>query len=42
MSGYHHGTPIPGWQFLAKPFDRDALVTTVGDALAPIADQAAA
>ncbi|HVV88613.1 MAG TPA: ATP-binding protein [Kofleriaceae bacterium] len=37
MSGYHHGTPIPGWQFIGKPFDRGALVAKVGDALAPLA-----
>ena len=35
MSGYHHGTALPPWQFLAKPFDREALLAKVADALAP-------
>ena len=41
MSGYHHGTPLPPWQFLAKPFDRDTLLAKVADALAPGQRQAA-
>ncbi len=31
MSGYNPGTPIPPWQFIAKPFDRETLLTKMGD-----------
>src|SRR5262249_22863392 len=31
MSGYHQGTPIHGWQFIAKPFDRHALLAKIGE-----------
>jgi hypothetical protein len=39
MSGYHHGTPIPGWQFIGKPFDRNALLVKVAEAMAPLTDK---
>ena len=39
MSGYHHGTPIPGWQFIGKPFDRNALLVKVAEAMAPLGDK---
>jgi signal transduction histidine kinase/CheY-like chemotaxis protein len=39
-SGYHHGTPAPGWQFVGKPFDRATLLAKIGDALAPLAERA--
>jgi signal transduction histidine kinase len=35
MSGYHPGTPIPAWQFIAKPFDRQTLLAKLGDLQAP-------
>jgi two-component system, cell cycle sensor histidine kinase and response regulator CckA len=35
MSGYHQGTPIHGWQFIAKPFDRRALLAKIGEAFLP-------
>ena len=31
MSGYNPGMPIPASQFLSKPFDRNSLLTTLGD-----------
>jgi signal transduction histidine kinase len=31
MSGYNPGMPIPASEFLAKPFDRNTLLTTLGD-----------
>ena len=31
MSGYNPGVPIAESQFLAKPFDRNSLLTTLGD-----------
>ncbi|HEY0985576.1 MAG TPA: ATP-binding protein [Kofleriaceae bacterium] len=31
MSGYQQGTPIPDWQFVAKPFDRQILLAKVGN-----------
>ncbi|MEP6861526.1 MAG: ATP-binding protein [Deltaproteobacteria bacterium] len=31
MSGYNPGMPIPASQFLAKPFDRNSLLTTLGE-----------
>jgi signal transduction histidine kinase len=31
MSGYNPGMPISASQFLAKPFDRNSLLTTLGD-----------
>jgi len=33
MSGYHHGTPIHGWQFLSKPFDRQTLLAKLDDSV---------
>jgi signal transduction histidine kinase len=30
MSGYQQGTPIPDWQFVAKPFDRQILLAKIG------------
>jgi hypothetical protein len=30
MSGYHGASPLPDWQFLAKPFDRQILLAKVG------------
>jgi signal transduction histidine kinase len=38
MSGYHQGTPIHGWQFIAKPFDRHALLAKIGEAFLPELD----
>jgi signal transduction histidine kinase/CheY-like chemotaxis protein len=38
MSGYHQGTPIHGWQFIAKPFDRCALLAKIGEAFLPDLD----
>jgi len=38
MSGYHQGTPIHGWQFIAKPFDRHALLSKIGEAFLPEID----
>ena len=35
MSGYHHGTPVPGWQLVAKPFDRAVLMAAIESALVP-------
>jgi two-component system cell cycle sensor histidine kinase/response regulator CckA len=32
MSGYNPGIPIPASEFLAKPFDRNSLLTTLGSA----------
>jgi signal transduction histidine kinase/CheY-like chemotaxis protein len=32
MSGYQQGTPIPDWQFIAKPFDRQILLAKIGNA----------
>jgi signal transduction histidine kinase len=34
MSGYHQGAPIDPRRFVAKPFDRATLLTTVAEALA--------
>jgi signal transduction histidine kinase len=34
MSGYNPGMPIPASQFLSKPFDRNSLLTTLGDPVA--------
>jgi signal transduction histidine kinase len=31
MSGYHAGNPLPDWQFIAKPFDRQILLAKVGN-----------
>jgi signal transduction histidine kinase/CheY-like chemotaxis protein len=31
MSGYNPGVPIPASQFLSKPFDRNSLLTTLGE-----------
>jgi signal transduction histidine kinase/CheY-like chemotaxis protein len=31
MSGYQQGTPVPDWQFVAKPFDRQILLAKVGN-----------
>jgi len=31
MSGYHAGNPLPEWQFIAKPFDRQLLLAKVGN-----------
>jgi YesN/AraC family two-component response regulator len=31
MSGYHSGTPLPDWQFIAKPFDRHMLLAKIGN-----------
>jgi signal transduction histidine kinase len=31
MSGYQQGTPIPDSQFIAKPFDRQMLLTKIGN-----------
>jgi two-component system cell cycle sensor histidine kinase/response regulator CckA len=31
MSGYQQGTPIPDWQFVAKPFDRQILLAKIGN-----------
>jgi two-component system cell cycle sensor histidine kinase/response regulator CckA len=31
MSGYQQGTPIPDWQFIAKPFDRQILLAKIGN-----------
>ncbi len=33
MSGYHHGAPVAGWQFLAKPFDRQTLLAKLDDSV---------
>jgi CheY-like chemotaxis protein len=30
MSGYHAGAPVPDWQFIAKPFDRQILLAKIG------------
>jgi signal transduction histidine kinase len=32
MSGYRSGTPLPDWQFIPKPFDRQILLAKVGNA----------
>jgi len=29
MSGYHASTPLPDWQFVAKPFDRQILLAKI-------------
>jgi two-component system cell cycle sensor histidine kinase/response regulator CckA len=29
MSGYHAGNPLPDWQFIAKPFDRQLLLAKI-------------
>jgi signal transduction histidine kinase len=34
MSGYHQGAPVDPRQFVAKPFDRATLLSTVADVLA--------
>jgi len=34
MSGYHQGAPIDPRRFVAKPFDRATLLSTVADVLA--------
>ena len=34
MSGYHQGAPIDAKQFVSKPFERSALLSTVADILA--------
>jgi two-component system cell cycle sensor histidine kinase/response regulator CckA len=31
MSGYNPGTPVPSWQFLAKPFERPALLNKIAE-----------
>jgi signal transduction histidine kinase len=31
MSGYHAGNPLPDWQFIAKPFDRQILLAKIGN-----------
>jgi signal transduction histidine kinase len=31
MSGYQSGTPLPDWQFIAKPFDRQILLAKIGN-----------
>jgi signal transduction histidine kinase len=31
MSGYHAGAPLPDWQFIAKPFDRQVLLAKIGN-----------
>ncbi|MEO7735183.1 MAG: ATP-binding protein, partial [Kofleriaceae bacterium] len=31
MSGYHAGSPLPDWQFIAKPFDRQILLAKIGN-----------
>ena len=31
MSGYDAGNPLPDWQFIAKPFDRQILLAKVGN-----------
>jgi signal transduction histidine kinase len=35
MSGYHAGNPLPDWQFIAKPFDRQILLAKIGNVQAP-------
>ncbi|HEX3757388.1 MAG TPA: ATP-binding protein [Kofleriaceae bacterium] len=30
MSGYHPASPLPDWQFIAKPFDRQILLAKIG------------
>jgi signal transduction histidine kinase/CheY-like chemotaxis protein len=30
MSGYHGASPLPDWQFIAKPFDRQVLLAKIG------------
>ena len=30
MSGYHAASPLPDWQFIAKPFDRQILLAKIG------------
>ena len=30
MSGYHPASPVPDWQFIAKPFDRQILLAKIG------------
>jgi CheY-like chemotaxis protein len=30
MSGYNNATPLPDWQFIAKPFDRQVLLAKIG------------
>jgi CheY-like chemotaxis protein len=30
MSGYHAASPMPDWQFIAKPFDRQILLAKIG------------
>ncbi len=32
MSGYHVASPLPDWQFIAKPFDREILLAKIGRA----------
>jgi hypothetical protein len=29
MSGYHAASPLPDWQFIAKPFDRQILLAKI-------------
>jgi len=29
MSGYHAAAPLPDWQFIAKPFDRQILLAKI-------------
>jgi CheY-like chemotaxis protein len=31
MSGYQSGAPLPDWQFIAKPFDRQILLAKIGN-----------
>jgi two-component system, cell cycle sensor histidine kinase and response regulator CckA len=31
MSGYHAANPLPEWQFIAKPFDRQILLAKIGN-----------
>ena len=37
VSVNYHGTPIPSWQFIGKPFDREALLVKITDVLAAAA-----
>jgi hypothetical protein len=32
MSGYHVASPLPDWQFIAKPFGREILLAKIGRA----------